>query len=264
MLYLFFIAIILLACYLGIVVILYFAQEFLFFHPEKLPQDFEFQFGLPFDELFFETEAGAKINALHFQIGQPKGVVLYVKGNSRSIKGWAKFAKDFTGIGYDVLLFDYRGFGKSIGKRTEESLYYDTQYIYNWLKNQYKEEDIIIYGRSMGSGFAAKIAADNNPRMLILDAPYYSFLHLMRTYLPFIPVKWILKYKIHTHRFMQEVACPVHVFHGSHDWTIPIWAGVRLARALGPQSNFISIRGAGHNNLRNFPKYHEHLYYIFK
>lgn len=251
-------------CYVALLAAVYLLQEKLFFRPERLPQDFVFDFGLNFDELFFETEKGASINALYFHVPNSKGLVFYCKGNSKSIKGWSKFARDFIDKGYDVLMFDYRGFGKSRGKRSEAAMYHDTQYLYDWAKTQYPEKKIIVYGRSLGSGFAAKIAADNDPRMLILDAPYYSFLHLIRSYVPFLPIKWVLRYRIYTHRFIRRVNCQVYVFHGSRDWTIPVWAGLRLARELGQQSSFISIRGAGHNNMRNFPKYHEQLYFIFK
>lgn len=254
---------IILGIYAGVILLIYLLQDRFFFHPEKLPQDFKFDFSLPFEELFFETEKGARINGLHFRVDNPKGVVFYLKGNSRSIKGWAKFARDFTGIGYDLVMFDYRGFGKSTGKRTEEGLYHDAQYVYNWLKSRFQEEDIIVYGRSMGSGFATRIAADNNPKMLILDAPYYSFIHLIQRYAPLIPIKKILRYHIRSHHFIRQVNCNVFVFHGTHDWTIPFSAGLRLIRIVGGnQGKLIPIRGAGHNNLRNFPKYHENLYYI--
>ncbi len=257
------ILIIFLSVYVGIVSTIYFFQDRFFFRPEKLPADFKFDYSQPFEELFFKTEQGALINGLHFKVDHPKGVIFYLKGNSKSIKGWAKFSRDFTSNGYDLVMFDYRGFGKSIGKRTEQGMYHDAQYVYGWLKEKFAEKDIIVYGRSMGSGFATRIAADNKPRMLILDSPYYSFLHLIQRYAPLIPIKKILRYHIRSHHFIQNVDCPIYIFHGTNDWMIPFSAGLRLMRVVGgQQGTFIPIRGAGHNNLRNFPKYHEHLYYI--
>lgn len=250
--------------YLLLALVVYWVQEWFFFHPEKLPRDFLFQYGLPFEELFFETEKGVEINALHFKVSKPKGVILYFKGNTKSIKGWSKFARDFMGAGYDVVMFDYRGFGKSIGKRTEEGMYKDSQHVYDWLKTRYPETQIIIYGRSMGSGFAAKTAAENLPKMLILDAPYYSFSQLIRKYyLPFLPANFLVKYKIHTHRFIPHISCPIYIFHGTKDWIIPIRYGLQLIRLIGSQQGtFIRIQGAGHNNLRNFPAYYQNLYRI--
>ena len=85
--------------------------------------DFIYKYDVPFRELFFDVEEGVRINGLHFHVEQPLGLVLYFHGNSRSIKGWAKYAKDFYRYKYDVVLVDYRGFGKSTGKITEKKIY---------------------------------------------------------------------------------------------------------------------------------------------
>ena len=90
------------------------------------------------------------------------------------MKGWGKFAVDFTRHDYDVIMVDYRGFGKSTGRRSQKAIKHDLQHIYNQIRERVEEKYIILYGRSMGSGFATKLASMNNPRMLILDAPYYS------------------------------------------------------------------------------------------
>ena len=257
-----YIGLILVGVYFAVLILLYFIQERFLFHPEVLPLEFKFDYSLPFEELFFDTEEGARINGLWFKVPHAKGVVLYFKGNSRSIKGWAKFARDFTGKGYDLLMFDYRGFGKSRGRRTEESMYHDSLYVYHWVKSHYPEDNIIVYGRSMGSGFAAHVASVHNPQMLILDAPYYSFLQLARRYMPILPVQAILKYQIRTDIFLENVRCPIYVFHGTKDRTVPFLSGVRLVRLAGKRGTLITIRGGGHNNLRDFPRYHEYLYYI--
>ena len=102
-------------------VVVYFWQERFLFKPEKLPDDFEYKYS---DQKFKEHNIvigpGININGLHFHIENPKGIVFYLKGNSRSIKGWGKFAIDFGRLGYDVAMVDYRGFGKSTGKRSEK------------------------------------------------------------------------------------------------------------------------------------------------
>ncbi|MEO6537681.1 MAG: alpha/beta hydrolase, partial [Ferruginibacter sp.] len=98
--------------YAALVVIVYFVQERFIFKPEKLKQDFEYKYEAPFKELFFNVEEGVRINGLHFTVKDPLGLILYFHGNSRSIKGWARYAKDFFRYNYDVVLVDYRGFGK--------------------------------------------------------------------------------------------------------------------------------------------------------
>ena len=106
--------------------IIYFFQNKVIFHPEKLPQDFQFAYeNLNAEEKIVETEPGARISYLHFRVENPKGLVFYMKGNTKSIKGWGKFAIDFTRLDYDVLMMDYRGFGKSTGRRSVEALKHD-------------------------------------------------------------------------------------------------------------------------------------------
>ena len=117
-------------------------------------------------------------------------MILYFHGNTRSIKGWAKYASDFYRYNYDVVLVDYRGFGKSTGKRSEKEMLNDMQFVYDTLLETYPEHHIIVYGRSIGSGFAAKIASDNKPRYLILDAPYYSFLKVVERF--FLYCRYVL------------------------------------------------------------------------
>jgi alpha-beta hydrolase superfamily lysophospholipase len=153
----------------------YFLQDLFIFKPEKLRPDFQFKYDAPFRELNFDVEPGVRINGLHFYREKPKGLILYFHGNSRSIKGWAKYARDFYRYEYDVVLVDYRGFGKSTGKRSETEMLNDMQFVYSSLAANYSESHLIVYGRSLGSGFAAKVASDNIPRYLILDAPYYNF-----------------------------------------------------------------------------------------
>lgn len=245
-----------------IMVIIYLIQELFLFHPEKLPLYFKFDYPYPFEELTFDTEPGAVISGLLFRVPNSRGVVYYFHGNTRSIKGWAKFSRDFTSKGYDVMMIDYRGFGKSRGKRTEAGLFHDALYGYDWLTERYGENNIIVYGRSMGSGFAAKVASENHPRMLILDAPYYSLLHLFQRYLPFVPVKRISRFKVRTDKFLENVSFPVYIYHGTRDLTIPYSMSRRLVRLLGERSTLITIKGGGHNNLRDYPQYHEYMYHI--
>lgn len=159
-----------------LLLLVYFLQEKFIFKPEKLKQDFKFKYDIPFSEYFFDVEPGVRINGLHFYREKPAGLILYFHGNTRSIKGWAKYARDFYRYNYDVVLVDYRGFGKSTGKRSEKEMLNDMQFVYDRLLEKYPEHHIIVYGRSIGSGFATKLASDNKPRYLILDAPYYSFL----------------------------------------------------------------------------------------
>ena len=246
--------------YTGVCALFYFFQHYFFFRPEILPGKFVFRYPFPFEEVDFSMEDGGKINGLLFRVPNSRGVVLYFKGNSRSLKGWGKFARDFVGKGYDFFIFDYRGFGKSSGRRTENILYNDAQFVYKWVSERYPEEKIIVYGRSLGSGIAARIASWNKPRMLILDAPYFSFLHQIRRFGFFLPLSILLRYQIRTDRFLRKATCPVFIIHGDEDRLIPHRHGEMLQKLIPEKSALITINGAHHNNLPDFPAYHEQLY----
>ncbi len=252
------------ASYLVIIVVAYLVQEKLIFKPEKLPANFEYRYDAPFEELFFNVEPGVSINGLHFYVPEPKGLILYFHGNSRSIKGWAKYAKDFSRYQYDVLLVDYRGFGKSTGKRGEKAMLADMQFVYNKLKERFEEQHILVYGRSLGSGFATKIAADNKPRYLILDAPYYSFIKVAERFTPFLPHRLTLRFKLPTDQWIGKVNCHTYIIHGTKDWLIPISQSESLQKFNPHKITLIRIHGGGHNNLPTYPEYHNFIRDILK
>lgn len=251
----------------GIIIILlliYFFQERLIFKPEVLKQDFEFKYDLPFKELNFEVKPGVRINALHFFREKPLGLILYLHGNTRSIKGWARYAKDFYRYGYDVVLVDYRGFGKSTGKKSEKGMLSDIQFVYETLLKEYAEHHLIVYGRSMGSGFAAKIASDNHPRYLILDAPYYNFTSVVKRFLPILPLNLVLRYHLRTDKWIRHINCHCYIIHGTKDWLIPIRHSEKLQHISPSKITLIRIHGGGHNNLPLFYEYHNFLRDILK
>lgn len=243
--------------YLAINILVYFLQERFIFKPEKLPPDFEYKYeNQVFEEYNIEVAHGVNINGIHFKVRRPKGIVLYLKGNSRSIKGWGKFAIDFTRLGFDVLMIDYRGFGKSTGIRTEAGIKKDLQYCYDELKKQVAEKYIVLYGRSLGSGFAAKLASTNNPRMLILDAPYYSLSHIAKRYLPIMPMTLLMRFPVRTYRWLKYVKCPVKIIHGTNDKLIPFKTSIKLSKINPENTRLYPVIGGGHNNLHTFPEYH--------
>jgi len=254
--------IVLISIYLGICISFYFFQHLAFFRPEKLSSEFEYKYPFPFEEIDFDMEDGGLINAIYFKVPNTRGVVFYLKGNSKSIKGWGKFAKDFVSNGYDFFMMDYRGFGKSRGKRSQEKVFNDAQYIYKWLTQHYPENKIILYGRSWGSGIAARIASWNKPRMLILDSPYFSFFHTVNRYLFFTPLKWLLRYNIRTDQYLKTTACPVHIIHGTKDRLISFSQSEKLKALFPAKITLHKIEGGRHNDLPDFPEFFEILYEV--
>lgn len=254
------ILLIIFAIYVGISILLYFLQERLLFKPEKLPKDFKYFYENQVTEEYnLETRDGAIINGLHFKTENPRGVVFYLKGNSKNIKGWGKYAVDFTRNGFDVIMVDYRGFGKSTGHRSNKKIKHDMQFVYNKIKEKVDEKYIILYGRSLGSGFAAKLASMNNPSKLILDAPYYSLTKVTARYAPFLPFSLIMKYPLPTYKWLKYVQCPIHIIHGTNDKLIPYKTSIKLSKIKPKLTRLYTVIGGGHKNLNNFESYHKML-----
>ncbi|MBN1380644.1 MAG: alpha/beta fold hydrolase [Deltaproteobacteria bacterium] len=244
-----------------------FDQEGMIFFPEVLPPEYRFDFPVPFEEINLKVK-GATINALYFKIDNPKGAVLYFHGNAGSLSSWGYAALDFTSRSYNVFIVDYRGYGKSTGRIMNESMLHDdAAAAYEYVKNLYPEEQIILYGRSIGTGIACYLATQNKPHMLILESPYYSLKDIANRFIPFMPaalIDKIFKYPLRTDLWIPHVQCPIYIFHGMEDEIIPFNSSRRLVPLIKSEHELIAIPGGGHNDLINYPLYHEGLDRILK
>ncbi len=238
-----------LGIYLLVLGFLYVFQENLIFHPQKLPKDYSFEFGNNIEELNFQTQDGKLINGIVFKTQDPKGLIFYLHGNAGSLKSWGSVAQFYNYNNYDVFILDYRGYGKSEGKIISESqLHKDNLLVYNELKQRYNESKMIILGYSIGTGMASQLASENNPKLLILQAPYYSLTNLVQRKLPIIP-RFILKYKLETHRYLEKCKMPVVLFHGTDDQVINYSSSGKLEKEFKPGDTLITLEGAGHNGM---------------
>ena len=122
------------------------------------------------------------------------------------------------------------------------------------MKKRYHENKIVVLGYSLGSGLAAKIASDNSPKLLILQAPYYSLTDVMRHAYPIIPT-FILKYKLATYQFVQNCKMPIVIFHGKQDEMIYHGSSLKLQKLFKPADRLITLEGLGHNGMTENPEY---------
>lgn len=242
--------------YILIFLVIYLMQEKLIFVPDSLPTDYIFYFPGNYEELNFEAPDGANLNALYFTVEDPIGVILYFHGNAGSLLSWGEVAQNFVELQYNVLIMDFRGYGKSIGNLNETSLYEDTQIFYDYLLERYSQNDIIVYGRSLGTTFATYVAAQNNPQQLILESPFYNIRSVAKAMFPIYPTSWFLKYKFPTHKYITKVNCPITIFHGTEDSMIKIKNSEDLVNIVSDKIiNLIKIEGANHNDLEDFESY---------
>lgn len=241
--------------YLLLCIGLYFFQESLVFFPRQLPQNFNFSFETPFEEVRIPVKESDTLSGLWFKQASSKGLVFYLHGNAGALDGWGQASDTYLKFGYDIFLLDYRGYGKSTGKISSEAQFYeDVQEAYNWAKNKYSEEKITIIGYSIGTGSAAYLAAKNSSKQLILQAPYYSLVDMMQQHYSFIPT-FLLKYRFETYTFLPQIKAPITIFHGNKDATIPLNSSTRLQAFFKPNDQLIILPGAGHNGMNSNPDY---------
>jgi len=226
-----------------------------FFPGEKLPVNYTYDFPFKFDEVTINTKDNIKLNAVLFKSDSSKGVILYLHGNMGGIEKWGYMAKTYTDLHYDLLLLDYRGYGKSEGFiKNEAQLYSDVQDTYNYLKLIYKEDMIIILGYSLGTGPAAFLAANNHPKELILQAPYYSLPDAMSHLRPSFDTSKIA-FHFNTYVFLQTTKVPVIIFHGDQDKMFYYGSSVKLKSFFKPGDELITLKGAGHAFMDKNPEY---------
>lgn len=249
---------------IGLGIAVYIFQEHLIFYPEKLSDKYHFNFEDNFEELTFKTDDGETISALLFKAKKSKGIIYYHHGNAGSLESWGLRAVDFTSKDYDVLMYDYRGFGKSSGNiKNEKMLYNDAVMIYKKLLYDYKERDIILYGTSLGTGIATKLAHDNHPKILILETPYYNFYDVSKFHYPYLPNSILLHYQFKTDKLLPQITIPIYLFHGTEDETVPYNSSERLV-VLSDNIKLFTIQDGSHNNLNTYHDYHNWLEEILK
>ena len=249
-----------LMAYIVISLSFYFFHDLFVFQSRSLPKEYVFTFPLGFSEHTINTNDGEHINALLFKTSQPpKGLILYFHGNADNLQRWGKYAVDFTQLGFDVLMTDYRGYGKSSGVPSEKYLYNDALTILRWAQKNTKLQRLIYYGRSLGSAIASQLATVHSPDLLILETPFDelsgAIYPIVRPVLKLLPERYYFSNKIS----LTKVTCRKIIFHGTNDWIVPLSSALRLKPALKKEDKFVIIEGGGHRNLRDFKEFHKAL-----
>lgn len=238
--------------YLAICLAMYLGQEALLFPASTLPEDYRFEVAGPYEEVWLDRPDG-RLHGLYLRAPAAQGVVLYFHGNGGHLAtGWTEAAAPFIAQGLDVYMIDYRGYGKSRGHRTQATLLADALAAYDWLAQDWDAAAIRLYGRSLGSGFAAYVAAERPARTLLMETPYYALDAVAAGRFPWLPVRWLMRFPMPSYRWLAQASCPVHWIHGDQDQVIPV-AHSRRLQALLPAGTFVEVPGGHHHDLALFP-----------
>ena len=251
-----YVSIVVIVIYVIGLLLLFVFQKKLIFFPEKLAPDFKFA-TLPGDqEITITTKDRETISAIFFR-GTGNDVILYFHGNAGSLNGWRHVAPDFTRHGYSILIIDYRGYGKSSGVISESGFYLDAEAAYQWLLQNYEPEQIIVYGRSIGSGVATHLASRRACKGLILESAYTSLTTLASQKLPLAMPGLLLTTRFSSIEKLSSIKAPVILIHGGQDELIPKEHSRKLLEKITTKKKLFILADAAHNDLNAFEEYHK-------
>ena len=234
---------------------LWFKQEKLLFAPDVLAANHLLAKAPDIHELTIDVP-GAQLSALHLRLPAPKGVVFFLHGNGGSLESWFINPEFYRRANYDLFMIDYRGYGKSTGQiESEAQLRADVRAAWATVAPQYAGRKVVFYGRSLGTGLAAGLAAElgDVPDLTVLVSPYISMTALAAEHYSWVP-QALLRYPLRTSEIVGRIRGPLLLIHGEQDQLIPSSHSDTL-QMLAPQATLLHIAGAAHNDLQDFDAY---------
>ena len=168
--------------------------------------------------------------------------ILFLHGNAGALENRIHKINHFNDMNLNFLLLAWRGFSGNKGKPTEQGLYKDARSAIKWLKEKgILEENIIIYGESLGTGVATEIAQNKNFAGVILESPFTSMIEAGKTKYPFFPVRLLLKDKYESDKKIKKIKSPILIMHGEVDRIVPFWMGEKMYKlANEPKYSYFS------------------------
>jgi len=247
--------------YVGLCALVYFRQSKYVYYPEKKISATPSILQLEFEDVVLETEDGESLGAWYIPAGPDpeQGLtLLFCHGNAGNICHRLESISTFHNLGMHVLIFDYHGYGTSTGKPGEAETYEDVLAAWNYLVDLrgVPQDHIVAFGRSLGGAVAAWLAARVDPRALVLESSFTSVPDIAQNAFPFLPARWLSRFKYNTLARLPLIDCPVLVAHGTRDRTVSISHGRRLFEHANEPKQFIEFDGA-HNDggMDTQPKY---------
>ena len=243
------IVIIIAVAYIIFVGFLFVFQSHYVYYPERVLSVDPGNIGLYFESVSFETMDRVKLSGWFVPSESARGVILFCHGNAGNISHRLESIQIFHRLGLDVFIFDYRGYGQSEGKPTEDGTYKDAEAAWRYLieEHQAHPKEVIIFGRSLGGAVAAWLAQHHTPGALILESTFTSFPNIASTLYPYLPVKLLLRYKYNTAEYLDRANCPVLIVHSRDDEIMPFSQGERLFELAKEPKEFLEITGT-HND----------------
>lgn len=237
---------ILVTAYAGLAIALFIFQPRMIYYPESeismSPEDI----GLSYEDVSFRASDGTELSGWFIPVEGSSGTVLFCHGNAGNISHRLDSIRVFKRLGLDIFIFDYRGYGKSGGKPSEQGTYMDAEAAWRYLtdKRRIPPQRIIVFGRSLGGPVAARLTLEHTPGALIVESSFTSIPDIAARYYPYLPVRLISRYRYNTEEYINRVNCPVLIVHSKDDDMIPFSHGLRLFESAREPKQFLEISGS--------------------
>lgn len=232
--------------------LLYVTQERMVFYPEIGGRNLAANpgtLGLPFEELRLDTSDGERLHGWYVPAPAARGAVLFCHGNAGNISHRLDYLLMFHRMGYSALIFDYRGYGLSTGKPTEQGTYLDAEAAWRHLTESrgVAPRRIVVAGESLGGAVAAWLAARRTPGALVVASTFTSVPDMGAAIYPYLPVRLLARVSYDARDSVARVRAPVFVAHSPDDEIVPFAQGRALYEAAPDPKRFLELAG-GHND----------------
>jgi fermentation-respiration switch protein FrsA (DUF1100 family) len=222
-------------------------QDRLVWYPGAPPTDTPASIGAPFEDVVLAARDGASVHAWHVKAVAPRGTVLVCHGNAGTIEDRLGQARAFRELGYDVLLFDYRTYGRSTGALSEEGTYLDAEAVFDHLVARGVDaRRIALYGESLGGAVAIELARRRSVAALVVEDAFTSLADMGARIYPWLPVRWISRIRYDSLAKVAQLKVPLLVVHSPQDGLVPFEQGQRLFSAHAGPKRFLET-GGDHN-----------------
>ena len=233
-------------------------EKYIIYVPERAIEMTPQTEGLAFEDVWFPTSDGAKLNGWLVRAADARFTLLWFHGNAGNISHRVDNIKYLhrylaSPLCPNIFIFDYRGYGRSEGSLSdlsEEATYRDGDGALAYLRGRQDlaHTKLVYFGRSLGAAIAVELARRHPPAGMILETPFTSIKDMARVILPFLPVGGLLRTKYDSLSKIREIRVPLLVLHGDRDDVVPYEQGRRLFEAANEPKTFFTIRGAHHND----------------
>jgi len=238
--------------YIAISSLFFALQSHVLYQPSNYVNRTPLDIGLTYEEVSFTASDGVKLSGWYIAENSSKGTILFCHGNAGNIADRLEYLEILNRAGFDIFIFDYRGYGNSEGKTTEKGTYLDVEAALSYLaqKRNVSVNEVILYGRSLGGAAAINIAQEHSPKMLIIDSSFASYeliaSDVLSSFLLPIPVKTLARFEYNSIKLIRKISCPILVIHSRNDEVIPYSHGKELFKNAPEPKEFLTISGT-HN-----------------